>query len=133
MWDGLEIKPHLGGHGANTQASARPIRTEQRPNQHKRATLATVSSAWRDSSEPQRPLQASLRLTVLQKFLCPDPPNHGTKTKGMTVAHNECQAMRLQGNTRAKTLRKLANCAEKTMHRVLDVVEFKPHREAVIG
>ena len=20
VWDGLEIKPHLGGHGANTQA-----------------------------------------------------------------------------------------------------------------
>ena len=49
------------------------------------------------------------------------------------MAHNECQAMRLQGNTRAKTLRKLANCAVKHKCRVLDVVEFKPHREAVMG
>ena len=47
------------GHGANTQASAaRPISTEQHPNQHECAAPTTVSSAWRDSSEPQRPLHS---------------------------------------------------------------------------
>ena len=42
------------GHWANTQAPAvGPIRTKQRPNQHECAAPTTVSSAWRDSSEPQ--------------------------------------------------------------------------------
>ena len=57
------------GHWVNTQVPAiRPIRTEQHPNQHECAAPTTVSSAWRDSSEPQRSLQDSLRLTVLKQI-----------------------------------------------------------------
>ena len=54
----------------NTQAPARrPIRTEQRPNQHERAAPTTVSSDWKDSSKPQRSPQDSPWLTVLIFFV----------------------------------------------------------------
>ena len=56
VWDGLSSSHIARGHGANTQVPAPPIRTEQRPNQHESAAPTTVSSAWRDSSEPLRPL-----------------------------------------------------------------------------
>ena len=52
-----EIKPHLGGHGANTQAPAvRPIRTEQRPNQHNKCCPQPFRRRVRSvSSGPGRP------------------------------------------------------------------------------
>ena len=81
VFDVVEFKPHRkGDHWVNTQAPAvRPIRTEQRPSQHERAAPTTVSSAWRDSSEPQKPLEDSLRLTVNTKNVVPDLPTHGTR------------------------------------------------------
>ena len=35
----VDFKPHARGHWANTQVPARPIRTEQCPNQHERLIM----------------------------------------------------------------------------------------------
>ena len=86
MWDGLEIKPHLGGHWENTQ----PLVTDQLELSNALTSTQccplAVSSATRGThqnlgvpaklaSQPQAD-----GMQIVKKIWCPNPPNRDTVT-----------------------------------------------------
>ena len=124
-----EIKPHLGGHGANTQAPAvRPIRTEQRPNQQQMLPLAVSTlrgvgliRTWQTRSPHSTPGRRLKKNCVPQ----PTQPWH-KKHHRRRVTHKRCQARRLQGNTALNLRGSLAICNKMCKHGV-GWAEIKPH------
>ena len=107
------------GQGSNTQLLSQPTKTKQRPHQHRSPAPTTVSSASRDSSEPQRPLHTW------------QPPADGR------MCHRVCGERQAYEVARQHPYQTLAGfwrtVPVSTKHRVFDVVEFKAHRKGSLG